>query len=331
MQYKPLGNSNLNVSIFSFGAWQIGDPEYWKSDTPADDEKTVFTAIDEGINLFDTAEFYGKGESEKNLGRILGSKRKDVLIASKVWPTNCEPKALRQSCEGSLDRLGTDYIDLYQVHWPPHPVAFADVFHEMERLKEEGKIREIGVSNFGPMDLDDWFASGNCISNQLGYNLFYRTIEMKMIPACEKYNLSILVYMPLFQGILSGRWRTIEEIPPNRRRTRHFSGAREETRHGESGCEEILIEALNRLISLAEDLGEPLANVSLAWLLAQPGVTSIIIGTRNRDQLRRNIASTELSLSEDTIREMNKITDPIKEHLGENADQWEPSEKSRTR
>ncbi len=331
MEYYRLGNSNLEVSRISFGAWQIGDTDYWSTDTPVDETETVLTAIDEGINLFDTAEFYGEGESEKVLGRILRSRRKEVLIASKVWPDHCEPKELRKSCEASLTRLGTDYIDLYQVHWPPRHVAFADVFNELQRLKEEGKIREIGVSNFGLLDLEDWFAAGNCVSNQLGYNLFSRMIEFKILPESRKYNLGVFIYSPLFQGILSGRWKTIEEIPLSRRRSRHFAGTREGTRHGESGCEGLIIEALKRLTSLANELGESMANIAIAWLQAQPGITSIIIGARNPDQLKQNIEAIQLTLSEDTVNQVREITEPIKEHMGGNADWWEGSEKSRVR
>ncbi|MBW7865648.1 MAG: aldo/keto reductase [Candidatus Hydrogenedentes bacterium] len=119
MIYRPLGPSGMNVSVISFGAWQIGDDDFWGPDERADAKRTVQEALDAGVNFFDTAEAYGKGESERVLGKCLGSRRREVLLASKVSTENCAPDRLRAACEGSLKRLGTDYLDLYQVHWPP--------------------------------------------------------------------------------------------------------------------------------------------------------------------------------------------------------------------
>lgn len=329
MKYRKLGPSDLMVSVLSFGAWQIGDPAYWGADDQADADAAVRAAIDAGINLFDTAEIYGAGQSEIALGRALGSSRDRVLIASKVGSEHCDPKDLRRACETSLQRLGADRIDLYQVHWPCRTTPFDATYQEMERLREEGKIRAIGVSNFGAVDLEAWLKNGRCVSDQLGYNLVFRAVEYDILPACRRRDVGVLAYMPLFQGILTCRWKSPEEVPQARRRTRHFSKDRPGVRHGEMGCETLLFDTLARLDALASELGRPPANLALAWLIAQPVVTSVIIGARNAAQLRRNVAAVDLELDERTLRRLDEITTPLKKHLGPNADMWAGDQHSR--
>ncbi|HPO17231.1 MAG TPA: aldo/keto reductase [Candidatus Hydrogenedentes bacterium] len=322
MRYRPLGKSGLMVSVVSFGSWQIGDPEYWGPDVEVDAEAAVHTAIDEGINLFDTAEMYGGGESERVLGKILGARRKEVFIATKVSPDHCAPEMLRQSCEGSLSRLGTDYIDLYQVHWPSRETPFEDTYAALEELRSAGKIREIGVSNFGPEDLQRWMSIGSAVCDQVGYNIVFRAPEYEVMPACRKLGLGTLAYMPLMQGVLAGRWKTIEDIPPARRRTRHFSSKRAGTRHGEKGCEDLLMKTVGHLVRISETLEIPMAALCLSWLLAQPGVTSAILGARNPRQIKLNLATANLDLGPAIMAHLNEISAPLKSRLGANADLW---------
>jgi len=322
MQYRSLGSSPLKVSTLAFGAWQIGDETYWGASGQSDYDAVVHAALDLGVTLFDTAEMYGNGESERALGRALRGRRNEAIIASKVLSNHCSPSEIRKACDGSLQRLGTDWLDLYQVHWPCRDVPFGETYAALERLREEGKIRWIGVSNFGPQDLGTWMSGGSAVSNQIGYNLLFRASEYEIVPACQHHGLGILVYMPLLQGILSGRWKHVDDIPPPRRRTRHFSCDRPGTRHGESGCEAPLIAALAALNALADELGQSLARVALAWLLAQPGVTAVIVGGRDRDQLAFNMAAAELQLTPGVLRRLDAITLPMKERLGVNADMW---------
>lgn len=322
MQYRKLGDNNPQVSVLSFGAWQIGDAAYWGADDGADAQRTVDVAIDAGVNLFDTAEMYGNGESERVLGKVLGSKRDRVFVASKVWPDKCSPPLMRKACEESLERLGTDRLDLYQIHWPVRDVPLDGMFATLAALKDEGKIRHIGVSNFGVRDLDGWTAAGGCVSNQLGYNLLFRAVEWEILPACARHGCGVLAYMPLMQGLLAGRWNSADEIPALRRRTRHFSSSREGARHGEAGCEELTFAALSEIRRIADELGHPMANVALAWLVAQPAVTSVIIGARRVDQLQRNLAAVDIALPNDALSALNEATQPLKDHFGRNADMW---------
>ena len=343
MQYRKLGVSNLKVSVLSFGAWQLGDPGYWGNTAHARPGEAVRAAIDGGINLFDTAEVYGNGESERVLGKALGADRRRVYIATKVLPQNCTPAQLRSSCESSLRRLGTDYIDLYQIHWPFRKKPVLDIqgipvknspdvmtaCDTLRSLQNEGKVRFIGLSNFGPEDLDDWFFHGTAESNQLGYNVISRAVEYAVIPACRAQQLGVLAYMPLMQGILANRWNAVESIPIARRRTRHFSGRREGVRHGEPGHETLLLETVTALRQFADAIGVPMATMCVCWVLAQPGVTSAVIGARSPDQVMRNLRAASLNLGPAAIAQLNEISGPLKIAMGRNADLWQSDANSR--
>ncbi len=329
MQYRKLGKTDVEVSHLAFGAWQLGDPAYWGTDTQADAQAAVDAAIDGGINFFDTAEMYGDGESERVLGKVLGKRRNNLILATKAWPTNCAPKDLRAACEASLERLGTDYVDLYQIHWPFSHASYEEAQAELDKLKAEGKIRMAGVSNFGTRDLASWLETGQAVTNQLGHNLLFRAVEYDIVPACRRQGVGVIAYMPLLQGLLAGKWDSIEDIPPNRRRTRHFSGTRENVKHGEPGCEDLLMQTLNHLSQFADAIDVPLATVSICWLAAQPGVDSVIVGARDAAQVRRNLQAAAIDIGPAAIAQLNEITGPLKNHLGDNADMWLSEAESR--
>lgn len=323
MLYRKLGSSAWDVSVISFGAWQIGDRKFWGETVGEDADRTVGVAIDHGINLFDTAEVYGGGESEEVLGRALKSRRDGVYVASKVAVEHCTPEGVREACENSLRRLNMDHIDLYQIHWPCSYALFTEIYAVLEQLKTEGKIREVGVSNFGPRDLDAWMETASAVSNQLGYNLLFRAPEYEMIPACRSHGLGVLVYMPLMQGLLTNRYASIEDIPMQRRRTRHFAGNREGARHQQAGHEETLMDTLEDLRDFADAVNIPLASLALSWLIAQPGVTSVILGARNADQLEQNLCTALLDIGPAAIAQLNEFTFPLKVAMGPNCDMWE--------
>lgn len=198
-----------------------------------------------------------------------------------------------------------------------------EIIPVLAQLRAEGKIREIGVSNFGPQDLEAWMTSGTAVSNQIGYNLLFRAPEYEMIPACRRHGLGVLTYMPLMQGLLSGRYRTLDEIPMKRRRTRHFSCVREETRHGEEGHEHRLKTILKDVLDFAEAVRVSPAAVSLSWLISQPGVTSAILGARSVAQLQSNIKAVELDIGPAAIAMINEFSYELKAAMGYNCDMWE--------
>lgn len=343
MRYRKLGANGPEVSVLSFGAWQLADDAYWGEDPAADAKETVRAALDAGITLFDTAEGYGNGASERVLGQALGADRDKVLIASKVSSTHCTAQGVLAACEASLQRLGTDRIDLYQVHWPFRTTpfltgygqpcegqgTFEEVYGAMKQLQEQGKIVHIGVSNFGPGDLASWMETGDAVSDQLGYNMLFRAIEYNVAPACRKYGLGILAYMPLMQGLLTGRYTTLDAIPPQRRRTRHFSGASEHTRHDEAGCENLLMHTIREVKAFSEAIGVPMAVVSLAWVLAQPGVSTAILGARKAAQLSQNLLAADIDLGPAAIAQLNEVSFPLKRHMGRNPDMWQSGKDAR--
>jgi myo-inositol catabolism protein IolS len=329
MNTRTLQDGSLSVPVLTLGTWQLADTEYWGPGGRPED--TVRAALDQGMTCFDCAEMYADGESERVLGRALGADRSRALILTKVSMEHLAPDAVVTACENSLRRLGTDVIDLYQVHWPNWEIPFADTYAALERLRRDGKIREIGVSNFGPRDLTDWTRVGRAASNQVCYNLLFRAVEHEIVPACRAHNMGILAYSPVMQGLLCGRWDTVEAIPETRRRTRHFGGERDGTRHGEDGHEDRTLNALRGIADLAREAGLPMADLALAWVIARPGVASVIVGGRKPEQVAANARAAAIELDPALVARLDALTDPLKAALGPNADPWLSGDRSRVR
>jgi len=327
VEYRRLGRSDITVSTVCLGCWPFAGDPTWGPQEEAQSVATVHAALDAGINFFDTAENYGKGLSEETLGRALGRRRKEAVIATKVGRR--QPVEIRSACENSLRRLRTDYIDLYQIHWPSRSVPVADQFEALERLREEGKVLAVGVCNFGVSDLSELLAAGRCEANQLPYSLLWRAIEFEIQRRCVENDIGILTYSSLAQGLLTGKFRSAEEVPEGRARTRLFSSSRPLARHREPGCEAEVFAALERVRATCDRLGEPMAAVALAWLLHQRGVTSVIAGARRPEQVAENARAAELKLDPDVVRELSQATEEVKQKIGSNADMWQTDSRIR--
>jgi aryl-alcohol dehydrogenase-like predicted oxidoreductase len=324
MRYRKLGQTDLNVSVICQGTWSVATKDaFWDGQNRGDSLAAIRAGLDAGVNFFDTAPAYGNGESEEILGEALGPRRGDVVVATKVAPADLEPDNLRQSCERSLRALRSDYIDLYQIHWPSKTLPLEPTWRTLEALQREGKVRHIGVSNFGKSFLGEQLLLGRAESNQLPYSLLWRAVEFDIQPQCVANEMSVLCYSPLAQGLLTGKFQTADEVPEKRARTRLFSSSRKMTRHGEPGCERETFAALAEIKRVAKELGEPMGRVALAWLLAQPGVVSAIVGARNAAQAVENAAAAELRLDASVVARLSAITEPLKQKLGNNADPWE--------
>jgi aryl-alcohol dehydrogenase-like predicted oxidoreductase len=324
MRYRKLGRTGLNVSVICQGTWSVATKDaFWDGQDRGDSLAAIRAGLDAGVNFFDTAPAYGNGESEEILGEALGSHRSEVIVATKVPPTDLEPDKLRQSCERSLRSLRTDYIDLYQIHWPSKTLPLEATWRTLEALQREGKVRHIGVSNFGTSFLGEQLRLGRAESNQLPYSLLWRAVEFDIQPLCAANEMSLLCYSPLAQGLLTGKFLTADEVPEKRARTRLFSSSRKMTRHGEAGCEQDTFAALAEIRRVSDELGQPMGRVALAWLLAQPGVASAIVGARNATQAIENAAASELRLDDEVVARLSAITEPLKQKLGGNADPWE--------
>ena len=332
MEYRKLGRSDLEVSTICMGCWAIGGDQVWGEQDEQEAIAALHTAVEVGVNFFDSAEAYGGGRSEELIGKAFKDMRQDVIIATKASGDHARPAELRRACEESLQRLQTDYIDVYYLHWPNWEVPFEETLGEMARLQNEGKVRFAACSNFGKQDLSALLQVGRIELNQLAYNLLFRSIEQEIIPACLEHGVSVAAYSPLLHGILTGKFATIDDIPDERARTRHFSSERRPmTRHGGPGAEAETAAALTRIREICTEADLPMTNVALAWVLAQPAVATVIAGARSPEQITANVKAAELQLPADVLTALNEATDPLKAAFGTNADMWESEQNTRIR
>jgi len=334
MRTRKLGGTDLEVSTVAFGCWAIVGGFNWGPQDEEDSIAALRAAHEAGFTLFDTAEGYGDGYSEQLIGKALGGVRDEIVIASKVSPGHFAPDDMKAACDRSLERLGTDRIDLYQLHWPKHDIPIAETLGVLEELKRSGKILHAGVSNFGAVDLPEALAAapggpGLIASNQLSYSLLFRAIEFEVAPACVEGGVGILTYSSLMQGLLTGKFASADDVPDDRARTRHFSSSRPQARHSGPGCEAETFAAVEAIREVADGLGQPMADVSLAWIAAQPGVSSVIAGGRNADQARRNAKAGELELPADALARLSEAAEPLKQKLGPNPDMWQTGSRMR--
>lgn len=323
MKYRKLGKTDITVSAVTMGCWAIASDPLWGHQDEADSLATVHAALDAGVTFFDTAEGYTGGESEAVLGRALVGRRRKAIIATKVSRSHLSADEIRQACENSLRRLQTDYVDLYQIHWPSRTVPLEETVEALEKLREQGKVRAIGVCNFGVQDLSDLLDIGWVETNQLPYSLLWRAIEYEIQQKCLDEGLGILCYSPLSQGLLTGKFSVPDEVPEGRARTRLFSGNRPRARHGDTGCEDEAFAAIGKIRQICEEIGQPMARVSVAWLLHQPGVTAVIAGARKPDQIRQTAQAVDLELSLETVRQLAEATEEVKRAIGPNPDMWQ--------
>lgn len=331
MKYVEIGESRLEVSRIAFGGWAIIGGLNWGAQDESDSISAIQAAFDAGVTLFDTAEGYGDGASERMLAKSLGNHRSEVVYASKVSPANLAPVNLRAACERSLTALQTDVIDLYQIHFYNLDISLGPTLNELRRLQTEGKIREIGVSNFGLRQLQEAIDSGVKIAtNQLSYSLLFRAIEFEILPKCLENGIGVLCYSPLMQGLLTGKFASPDELADDRRRSRHFNSANSKTsRHGEAGAEAETFATIEAVRQMAQNMDIPMDHAALAWLLAQPGVVAPIVGARNPAQAVRNAQAIEVELAAAQIELLSTASDALKHALGPNADMWAPPSATR--
>ncbi len=314
MQYRKLGSSGLEVSSIALGTWAIGGGPWWGKTDDNESVKAIHASIDAGVNLIDTAPVYGFGHSEEVVGRAVRDRREKVVIASKcgLWwgdesgtpyfeqsgrkVFNClEPRTIRIEVENSLRRLGVEYIDLMQTHKQVEPggARIADTMECLMQLRKEGKIREIGVSNCDPEQMDEYRAAGVLVSNQPRYSMLDRDIEADLLPYCQRHNIAVLVYTPLEQGLLTGKIGMDTEIAPELFRSQLSWFA--------PGKRRKALKMLEGWRPLTEKYGCTLAQLVLAWTVAQPGVTSALCGARKVSNAVENAGAGTVVLSADDI------------------------------
>lgn len=305
-----LGKTGIQVSRICFGGWQASG---WSSSDDNNFKETLRYAITQGINFIDTAEAYGEGHSETLVGQAIEGLRSKVVLATKFWFPQSRPTDIRRSLEGSLKRLKTDYIDLYQQHWPPANIPLEDTIAELVLLKEEGKIRAVGVSNWMEPEWQEIKDLWRIDCLQPCYNLLWRSVEKAVLPLCRTANIAVIPYSSLCQGLLTGRFSSLEQVPKDfRQKNRLFS-----KRYFPK-----VLEIVAAIKEASSELGRPMSAVALRWLLDQPGVSAPIVGASSRAQVDENLSALNWSLPAEWIEKLNLVSQPLSEGLAPHDTMW---------
>ena len=275
-------------------------------------QAVVDAALEAGITLFDTADVYGGTKSEEFLGKALGKRRQEIVLATKFgMPIGGDPKKrggsrkwIMQAVEDSLRRLGTDYIDLYQHHQPDRDTPVEETLRALDDLVTQGKVRYIGNSNYTGWQIADadWTGAGGTrfTSAQNLYSLLERGVEAEVLPACEHFGVGFLPFFPLASGLLSGKYRR-GEAPPEGTRLAAW-GAR-----GAQAMSDANFDKVEALTQWAEARGHTILELAFAWLLGHPAVSSVIAGATSPEQVRANVATAEWALTEEEVDEVGKL------------------------
>ena len=303
MKYCKLGKTDISISRVTHGCMELGGGR-WKTLDKESNSALLKTALENGITTFDTAEGYGAGASELIVGEALKDRRKDCVIATKVLPDNLRAADVRKAAEGSLKRLQTDYIDLLYVHWPNAGIPISETLGEFIKLKEEGKIRAIGVSNFSLEQLKEAMEITHIDALQPEYNLLQRKIEDGLLSYCADNQISVLSYNSIAKGILSGVF--------------HFNGVKLDAEDFRNETPLFFPENLetekplmNSLKAVAQVHNGTISQIAAAWVLAQRGMSSAIIGTQNPRHFVENIHSVDIELTQEEIDVLNKTSSEV--------------------
>lgn len=317
MEKRILGLSNVQITPILMGTWQAGK-RMWVGIEDTDSIKTIRAAYEAGITTIDTAEVYGEGHSERIVAEAVADVRDRVEYATKVFSNHLQYEEVIAACERSLKNLKTDYIDLYQIHWPAGAfnskiVPIEETMRALNHLKEQGKIRSIGVSNFSGTQLAEAAQYGQIDSLQPPYSLFWRQVEKDAMSYCIEHHISILAYSPLAQGLLTGKFAPGHKFDPedNRAKNKLFQGENFVHAH----------QALEKLRPIAEAHHCTLAQLALAWLIEQPQ-TQAIAGARYPEQAIANAKATEVKLSAEELAEIDNIGRIVTEHFDDNPVMW---------
>lgn len=319
MEKRKLGRSDLEVSVLTFGCWQAGGGSSWTDTSDDDSLAAMRAALESGINFFDTAEGYNGGHSETVLGQFLKEANGEALVATKVGAHNLAPEKLKTACEKSLERLGVEAIDLYQIHWPAGTwgsplVPIADSMGALEELKSAGKIRAIGVSNFSQSQIAEALNFGRVDSLQPPYSLFFAPYAQDgTVEFCAQNEIAVIPYSPMAQGLVTGKFNKDNRPTDNRAGNVLFKDP----------TFELALEAVEKLRPLASEKGCTTAHLALAWLLAQNGVTSPIVGARTPQQISETARAAEVKLSGEEIARISQIAQPVLDSLpDEKTNMW---------
>ena len=307
MRYTRLGKTDLHVSVLALGTWAFGGD--WGSFDKDDAQSAINHALEQGITLFDTAQAYGFGDSERLLGDTLWKRvrRDEVILATKGGlrmdganlVRDASARWLRAGVEASLRNLATDYIDLYQVHWPDPATPPEETAAALEQLVAEGTIRHVGVSNYDTKQMDELSHQGRLETLQPPYHMLRRDIEVEILPYTAANDIGVLAYGPLAHGLLAARMTTETTFPPDDWRSQSPDFGGDTFRHN--------LDVVARLNSFAGERGIPLPQLAVAWTINNPAVDVAIVGARRASQLDALTPAVDVALSEDDVDAIDAI------------------------
>ena len=319
MKMHNLGSTGVRVSEHCLGAMMFG-----KMGNPDHDEcvRIVHRALDAGVNFIDTADVYSGGESEEIVGKAISGRRDDIVLATKVHAQmgrdpNMQGNSRRwiqREVENSLRRLGTDWIDLYQVHRPDEAADVDDTLGALSDLVHQGKIRYAGSSMFPA----EYIVEAQWVAERRGrerfrceqppYSILVREVERSVLPTCQRYGMGVIPWSPLAGGYLAGRYRKGAELPPDSRMARRFGSQFEDER--QRAVHEQRVDAVEELLKVTADAGITITHLAIAFVLEHPAVTSAIIGPRTMEQLDDLLAGVDVTLTDEILDRIDEIVPP---------------------
>ncbi|GGP14958.1 aldo/keto reductase family protein [Nonomuraea glycinis] len=320
MEFRHLGRSGLMVSEISYGNWLTHGSQVEEDAA----KQCVQAALDEGITTFDTADVYAGTKAEEVLGRALqGVRRESLEIFTKVyWPTGAGPndhglsrKHITESINGSLRRLRTDYVDLYQAHRYDAATPLEETLKTFDDLVRQGKVLYVGVSEWRAdqiaqaLKIADEMGFDRIVSNQPQYSMLWRVIEGEVVPLSEREGLGQIVFSPIAQGVLTGKYLPGQAPPQGSRATDELGGAETIARF----MSDEVLSRVQRLKPIADDLGLSMAQLAVAWVLQNPNVSSAIVGASRPEQVRDNVKAAGVKLDAEVLRRIDEVIDPIVE------------------
>lgn len=312
MRYKKLGNTDLNVSVVALGTWalagSVAGSDSWGAMDEKVSENTIRHALDCGINLIDTSPSYGIGHAEELVGRAIRGQRNKAVIVTKCGTfkkdgkpyRDLRPAAIRGQLEGSLTRMGIDCIDLYLIHWPDPSTPLADTVGELSRMKEEGKVRYIGVSNFKRELLDEIRQMIDVVCLQPQFSLLERENEA-LIQYAHSLGMGVLTYGSLGAGILSGKYKELPDFGQGDARNRFYKTFFSEPMFSKS------MKLVEGLREIADRHGCPVSQVAINWVAQNENVTAAIVGAKNERQIEENAQAGQWMLSAEEIKQIHDI------------------------
>lgn len=310
MEYRKLGSSDLEVSVIGYGAWGIGGAPFWNNEGKTKSINSIRKAYDLGINFFDTAPVYGFGYSEELIGEALKSVRDKAIIATKCglrWDKealgsirkDASRNSILEEVDQSLKRLGTEMIDLYQVHWPDVETDSKETMETLLEIQEKGKIRHIGVSNYSVEQIKDSLQYGKIVSLQPEFSLLARDIQKSQVPVCLENDIGIIAYSPLASGVLTGKYN--KDTKFNDWRSKGIIG----TFTGDGFVRNI--EKVDRLKEIADKEGKTCAQTAVNWVLRQKGLSTALVGVKNQDQVEENLKAVGWEPSPEHCEKIEEI------------------------